>query len=55
MTRLRKGELVFYKSSSPKELKKYIKNHPENQEYVEEFLSRYRYNYVKKTWLLNEE
>lgn len=46
----RKGELDFYQNSEPKEIKQYLKNHPENQEYVERFLDNYRYNYVKKEW-----
>ncbi len=46
----RKGELKFYKDSTPKELKKYLKDHPTNKKYVEKFLDTYIYNYVKKEW-----
>lgn len=46
----RKGELNFYKSSLPKELRKYAKQHPENQEFVDAFLSEYEYNFVQKKW-----
>lgn len=47
----RKGELNFYKSSLPKELRKYAKQHPENQEFVDAFLKEYEYNYVTKNGL----
>jgi hypothetical protein len=55
MLRYRKGELAYYKSSVPKELKKYLKAHPDNAKYVEQFLGMYEYNYVKKRWLKKEE
>jgi hypothetical protein len=55
MLRYRKGELNFYKSSLPKELKKYLRGHPENAKYVEQFLDEYEYNYVKKVWKKRED
>jgi len=48
--RFRKGELQFYKGCTPKEIKKYLKNHPENEQYVTKFLDNYTYNYVKQEW-----
>lgn len=51
MIRYRKGELNFYKSSLPKELKDYVKNNPENKEYINNFLETYRYNYVSEKWV----
>lgn len=50
MKRFRKGELKFYLTSTPKEIKQYLKDNPDNTEYVEEFLKVYIYNYVKKGW-----
>ena len=50
MLKYRKGELNFYKSSLPKELKKYMKTHDKNVKYVEQFLDEYVFNYVKKSW-----
>lgn len=52
--RYRKGELLFLKSSLPKELRKYSKEHPENKEYVDQFLTEYEYNYVQKKWQKRE-
>lgn len=54
MLKYRKGELVFYKSSLPKELRKYIKEHPESKEYIEQFLEEYDYNYSQKKWEKSE-
>lgn len=53
MRRFRKGELDFYKGCTPKEIKKYLKQHPENKDYVERFLDNYRYDYVQKKWKNN--
>lgn len=47
----RKGELAFYKSSLPKELKKYSGKFSENKEYLDLFLKEYEYNYVEKKWV----
>lgn len=46
----RKGELTFYKSSTPKELKEIIKMDTENKKYVDQFLKEFKYNYVAKKW-----
>ena len=51
MLKYRRGELAFYKSSLPKELKKYLKEHPETKEYVEMFIEEYEYIYTKKQWV----
>ena len=55
MFKYRKGELAYYKSSIPKELKKYLKAHPENTKFIEQFLEMYEYNYVKKSWHRKED
>ena len=51
MIKYRKGELAYYKSSIPKELKKYLKAHPDNKKYIEQFLETYEFNYVKQKWV----
>lgn len=51
MIKYRKGELAYYKSSIPKELKKYLKAHPDNKKYIEQFLEMYEFNYVKQKWV----
>jgi len=48
--RFRKGELKFYLGFQPKELTKYIKEHEENKQYVDQFLTIYVYNHVKTKW-----
>lgn len=53
--KFRKGELVFYKGMLPKEFKQYEKEHPENKEYIDEFLNTYIYDYVKKKWEKRDE
>ena len=55
MIRFRKGELNFYKSGTPKELKAYLKELPFLETFIEAFLNRYRYNYVQKEWVLNKD
>lgn len=47
---LKKGEKGFYKGSTPKELREYIKMFPELEERIDAWLEDYRYNYVKETW-----
>ena len=51
MTKLRKGELQFYRGFTPQELSKYAINHPIDTEYVHWFIEHYDYNYVKKEWV----
>lgn len=48
--KFRKGELKFYKDSTPKELKDYIRANKDCKEYIEHFMELYTYNYVKKFW-----
>ena len=50
MIRLRKGELNFYKKMNPTELSEYVKDFPENTDYVIVFLNKHEYNWVKKEW-----
>lgn len=55
MFKYRKGELLFYKSSLPKELKKYLKDNPTCEKYVTQFLNDYTYVYTKKKWEKREQ
>jgi hypothetical protein len=48
--RYKKGEVAFYKESSPKELREYIKIFPDIEQRVDFFLEEYQYNYVKLVW-----
>ena len=52
MIKYRKGELILYKSMNPVELEEYINKFPQNTEYVKKFLESYKYNWVKKQWLV---
>jgi len=51
MTKLRKGELQFYRGFTEQELSEYVLKHPVNTEYVHWFIEHYKYNYVKKEWV----
>lgn len=55
MKKWRKGELKFLKGSTPKELTAYMKEHPTNKPYVDQFLSLYTYNFVKKVWVKKDD
>ena len=50
MVKFRKGELKLYKMMNERELSEYVKNFPQNTEYVKYFLETYKYNWSKKEW-----
>lgn len=50
MPRYKKGELQFYRTSTPKEIKDYLKKHPHLKESIKQFLAEHDYQYRQKTW-----
>lgn len=50
MPRFKHGQLKFYKTSTPIELRKYVKDFPDHAKMVDFFLKKYSYNYTKKRW-----
>lgn len=49
--KFRKNELKFYLGCLPKEITRHLKESPDDKLYVEEFLSKYTYNFVTKKWV----
>ena len=50
MKKFKRGELTFYKTHLPKELLEFIKENPEYEERVNNFIKLYKFNYVKNEW-----
>lgn len=50
MHKYKRGELSFYKSSTPQELRLYLKSNPSLKEAVEYFLRNHTYNRASKSW-----